>query len=123
MAAMGVRRDKAELSDAELAKLSARWGKGSIHACSKPLHLRFMISSGIYRLNLDFNCRVNALGDPAWRIVVDPGLSSLYGHKSIELLFRAFRPSHNNQIATGLRRTNLEGGAVFYCCQFHDFLD
>ena len=51
-----------------------------------------------------------------WRIVFNPSLSSLNARKSIELLFRAFRPNHNNQTATRVRRTNLEGGAIFYCC-------
>jgi hypothetical protein len=43
--------------------------------------------------------RVRAASDPAWPIIFDPGLGSLYARKSIKLLLRPFPPDHNNNIA------------------------
>jgi len=68
----------------------------------------------IARVRKPVSARVRAASYPAWPIVIEPGSGSLCASESIKLLLRAFRPSHNDEIAVSLRRKNFEGGPVLH---------
>jgi hypothetical protein len=53
----------------------------------------------IARVRKPVSARVRAASYPAWPIVIEPGSGSLCASESIKLLLRAFRPSHNDEIA------------------------
>jgi hypothetical protein len=68
----------------------------------------------IARVRKPASARVRAASYPAWPIVIEPGSGSFCASESIKLLLRAFRPSHNDEIAVSLRRKNFEGGPVLH---------
>jgi hypothetical protein len=66
------------------------------------------------RVRKPVSAGVRAASYPAWPIVIEPGSGSLCASESIKLLLRAFRPSHNDEIAVSLRRKNFEAGPVLH---------
>src|SRR6202040_1841976 len=79
----------------------------------------------IARVRKPVSARVRTARYPAWPILIEPGSGGLCASESTKLLLRAFRPSHNDEIAVSLRRKNFEGGRVLhdrhsnFCPCFH----